>query len=112
MKELSDGGGKINIKRTLSQMKSTEVFRDMIDLACQMIETNHPAEHAEGGALSYIDDLVFIFDRHVSIEAGISKVFPDATHTICCWHFSENVKKQFHRKDASAIMDKATRSYT
>ncbi|KAI9194901.1 hypothetical protein LWI28_010028 [Acer negundo] len=39
------------------------------------------------GALGNIDDLVFIFDRHASIETGISKVFPYATHTICCWHF-------------------------
>ena len=31
------------------------------------------------GALGHIDDLVFISDRHASIEAGISKVFPYAT---------------------------------
>ncbi|KAK2658591.1 hypothetical protein Ddye_005124 [Dipteronia dyeriana] len=36
------------------------------------------------GALVHIDDLAFIFDRHPSIEAGIYKVFPYATHTICC----------------------------
>ncbi|KAK2646742.1 hypothetical protein Ddye_021937 [Dipteronia dyeriana] len=34
--------------------------------------------------LSHIDDLVFIYDRHASIEAEISKVFSYATHTICC----------------------------
>ncbi|KAI9177565.1 hypothetical protein LWI28_016719 [Acer negundo] len=45
------------------------------------------------GALGHIDDLVFISDSHASIEAGISKVFPYATHTICCWHFGENMKK-------------------
>ncbi|KAK2653290.1 hypothetical protein Ddye_013146 [Dipteronia dyeriana] len=38
------------------------------------------------GALGHIDDLVFISDRHASIEAGISNVFPDTTHTICCWN--------------------------
>ncbi|KAK3212885.1 hypothetical protein Dsin_017591 [Dipteronia sinensis] len=63
------------------------------------------------GALGHIDDLVFISDRHTSIEAGISKVFPYATHTICCWHFAENVKKRFHRKNVAAIMDKAARAY-
>ncbi|KAK2641402.1 hypothetical protein Ddye_023165 [Dipteronia dyeriana] len=62
--------------------------------------------------LGHIDDLVFISDRHASIEGGISKVFHDATHTICYWHFSENVKKQFHRNDVAAIMDKVARSYT
>ncbi|KAK2659713.1 hypothetical protein Ddye_006246 [Dipteronia dyeriana] len=64
------------------------------------------------GALSHLDDLVFISDRHASIEAGISKVFSYATHTICCWHFYENVKKRYHRKDVAVIMDKAARAYT
>ncbi|KAK2641783.1 hypothetical protein Ddye_023546 [Dipteronia dyeriana] len=59
------------------------------------------------GALSHIDDLVFISDRHASIEAGISKVFPYATHTICSWHFSENIKKRYHIKDVATIMNKA-----
>ncbi|KAK0579202.1 hypothetical protein LWI29_022723 [Acer saccharum] len=63
------------------------------------------------GALGHIDDLVFIFDCHASIEAGISKVFPYATHTICCWHFGENMKKRFHRKDVAEIMDDAARTY-
>ncbi|KAK3204720.1 hypothetical protein Dsin_018766 [Dipteronia sinensis] len=62
------------------------------------------------GALGHIDDLVFISGRHASIEAGISKVFPYTTHTICCWHFTENVKKRFHRKDVATIIDKAARA--
>ncbi|KAK2659297.1 hypothetical protein Ddye_005830 [Dipteronia dyeriana] len=33
------------------------------------------------GALCHIDDQVFISDRHASIEVGISKLFPYATHT-------------------------------
>ncbi|KAK2659588.1 hypothetical protein Ddye_006121 [Dipteronia dyeriana] len=66
----------------------------------------------EQGALGHIDDLVFIFDRHASIEAEISKVFLDATHTICCWHFIENMNKQFQRNDVAAIVDKTIRSYT
>ncbi|KAI9180470.1 hypothetical protein LWI28_005101 [Acer negundo] len=64
------------------------------------------------GALGHIDDLVFISDRHASIEAGISKVFPYATHTTCCWHFGENMKKRFHRKDVADIMDSAARTYS
>ncbi|KAK2658700.1 hypothetical protein Ddye_005233 [Dipteronia dyeriana] len=64
------------------------------------------------GALGHIDDLVFISDRHASIKAGISKVFPYTTHTICCWHFYENIKIRYHRKDVTAIMDKAVRAYT
>ncbi|KAK3205668.1 hypothetical protein Dsin_019714 [Dipteronia sinensis] len=64
------------------------------------------------GVLGHIDDLVFISGRYASIEAGISKVFPYASHTICCWHFAENVKKRFHRKDVASIMDKAAITYT
>ncbi|KAK2665985.1 hypothetical protein Ddye_004559 [Dipteronia dyeriana] len=64
------------------------------------------------GTLGHIDDLVFISDRHTSIETDISKVFPYATHTICCWHFYENIKKRYHRKDVAAIMDKTPRAYT
>ncbi|KAK2653177.1 hypothetical protein Ddye_013033 [Dipteronia dyeriana] len=64
------------------------------------------------GALGYIDELVFISDRHASIEARISKEFPYVTHTICCWHFTENIKKRFHRKDVSTIMDNVDRAYT
>ncbi|KAK2653517.1 hypothetical protein Ddye_013373 [Dipteronia dyeriana] len=36
------------------------------------------------GAPDHIDELVFISDRHARIKAWISKVFPYATHTICC----------------------------
>ncbi|KAK2648974.1 hypothetical protein Ddye_016463 [Dipteronia dyeriana] len=64
------------------------------------------------GALGHIDDLVFISDRHANIEVEISKVLPYATHTICCWHFYENIKKRYHRKDITVIMDKATQAYT
>ncbi|KAI9174316.1 hypothetical protein LWI28_015471 [Acer negundo] len=68
--------------------------------------------HMKKGALGNIGDLVFISDRHASIEAGISKLFPYATHTICCWYFGENMKKRFHRKDVADIMNDAARSYS
>ncbi|KAK3189507.1 hypothetical protein Dsin_029068 [Dipteronia sinensis] len=42
------------------------------------------------GALSHIDDLVFISDRHSSIESWISKLFPYVTHMICCRHNGQN----------------------
>ncbi|KAK2648861.1 hypothetical protein Ddye_016350 [Dipteronia dyeriana] len=63
------------------------------------------------GFLGHIDDLVFISIRHARIEIEISKVFPHTTHTICYWHFSENIKKRFRRKDVTAIMDKEAISY-
>ncbi|KAK2655949.1 hypothetical protein Ddye_009001 [Dipteronia dyeriana] len=64
------------------------------------------------GSLGHIDDLVFISDRHASKETRIFEVFPYATYTICCWHFSKNIKKRYHRKDVAVIMDKAVRVYT
>ena len=39
-------------------------------------------------ALGHIDDLVLVSDRHASIEVGIQKVFPNATHVFCVWHIS------------------------
>ena len=63
------------------------------------------------GALSYIKDLVLISDQRASIEAGIASVFPHATHTICDWHFSENIKKRFHIKDVTGLMFAAAKKY-
>ncbi|KAK2638758.1 hypothetical protein Ddye_026553 [Dipteronia dyeriana] len=64
------------------------------------------------GALGHIDDLVFISNRHAIIKAGISKVLPYATHTICCWYFSKNIRKRYHKKDVAAIKDREARTYT
>ncbi|KAK3225282.1 hypothetical protein Dsin_005144 [Dipteronia sinensis] len=63
------------------------------------------------GAFGNIEDLVFIFDRHAIIKSGIASVFPYATHTICAWHFSENKRKCFHRKDVAQIMFVVAKSY-
>ncbi|KAK2642783.1 hypothetical protein Ddye_024546 [Dipteronia dyeriana] len=54
MIELSDVGGKIGIRRTLSQMKPAEVFSGGIDLACQMTATNHPVEHVGGDKYRFV----------------------------------------------------------
>ena len=62
-------------------------------------------------ALGHIDDLVLVSDRHASIEVGIQKVFPNATHVFCIWHISENVRKRFHRKDVAKIFQQAARAY-
>ncbi|KAK0603552.1 hypothetical protein LWI29_006194 [Acer saccharum] len=63
------------------------------------------------GAIGHINDLVFIFDRHASIETGISKVFRYVTHIIYYWHFGENMNKRFHKKDVADIMDDTARMY-
>ncbi|KAK2664869.1 hypothetical protein Ddye_003443 [Dipteronia dyeriana] len=62
-------------------------------------------------ALGHIDDLVLVSDHHASIEVGIHKVFPNATHVFCIWHISKNVRKRFHKKDVAKIFERATRAY-
>ncbi|KAK3227241.1 hypothetical protein Dsin_007103 [Dipteronia sinensis] len=62
-------------------------------------------------ALGHIDDLVLVSDRHASIEVGIQKVLPNATHVFCIWHISENVRKKFHRKDVAELFQLAARAY-
>ena len=44
-----------------------------------------------------IENLTIISDRAASIAAGISKVFPDAYHAICCRHLLMNLKTQSGR---------------
>ncbi|KAK2655685.1 hypothetical protein Ddye_008737 [Dipteronia dyeriana] len=101
--------------RSFGYMLEQQNSDTITDLQCDEDENNLSWEwflDCLKGALGHIDDLVFIFDRHASIEAEVSKFFPDTTHTICCCHFDENMKKRFHIKDVAAIMDKAARSYT
>ncbi|KAK2658013.1 hypothetical protein Ddye_011065 [Dipteronia dyeriana] len=62
-------------------------------------------------ALGHIDDLVLVLDCHTSIEVGIQKVFPNATHVFCIWHLFENLRKRFHRKDVAKIFERAARAY-
>ncbi|KAK2649958.1 hypothetical protein Ddye_017447 [Dipteronia dyeriana] len=98
-------------KKKISEQSLTYSATKMVNLStfsCRWV----PHLEDSGGAIGHIDDLVLISDHHASIKAGISKVFPYATHTICCWHFYENFKKRYHIKDVATIMDKAARAYT
>ncbi|KAK2646056.1 hypothetical protein Ddye_021251 [Dipteronia dyeriana] len=71
-------GGKMFV--TTAQDGNDQVYP--IDFGYDDLENNLSYEwflDSLKGAFGHIDDLVFIFDRHASIEAGISKVFPYAT---------------------------------
>ncbi|XP_016476708.2 uncharacterized protein LOC107798249 [Nicotiana tabacum] len=41
-------------------------------------------------------ELCIISDRHISIENGISKFYPQAHHGFCMRHLAENLRKNFH----------------
>ena len=45
-----------------------------------------------------VTDLVFISDRHGSIEKAITAVFPEASHGVCIHHVSMNLKARFRMR--------------
>ena len=47
------------------------------------------------GAVTKVEDLVFILDRNKSIEKAINVVFPRATYGVCMYHFGQNAKIKF-----------------
>ena len=46
-------------------------------------------------AIGCVDDLVFISDRHKSIEKCVKIIFPSAVHGVCCHHLKMNVHTKF-----------------
>ena len=47
-------------------------------------------------------DLMWVSDRHVSIEKGIRNSYVFAKHGFCCWHLFQNVK---HRHKVSGLQE-------
>ena len=45
-----------------------------------------------------VTDLVFISDRHGSIEKAITAVFPEVSHDVCIHHVSMNLKARFRMR--------------
>lgn len=60
------------------------------------------------------DQMVFVSDRHKSIEKTCISIFPEATHCICMFHLLNNLKGTF-KKNTKAITKyflRAAKSYT
>ena len=57
-------------------------------------------------------DVVFVSDRHVSIEKAMTANFDHASHGICIWHLFQNVKAKYHRGDLEEVFYKAAKAYT
>ena len=62
-------------------------------------------------AIGDVDDLVFISDRHKSIEKGIRTVFPSTIDGVCCHHLSMNTKKKFKNNTILSLFWLVAKSY-
>ncbi|XP_020426520.1 uncharacterized protein LOC109950802 [Prunus persica] len=65
-------------------------------------------------AIGDCSNLVVISDRNVSIQHGLRRVFPGASHDICFYHLKGNMKASFHLKQRDPILGyfvRATKSY-
>ncbi|XP_019261874.1 PREDICTED: protein FAR1-RELATED SEQUENCE 4-like [Nicotiana attenuata] len=56
-------------------------------------------------------ELVFLSDRNQSIANGIRKVFPEAHHGICLYHFEKNLKQRHAKATVINLLQSAARSY-
>ncbi|XP_070010709.1 uncharacterized protein [Nicotiana sylvestris] len=56
-------------------------------------------------------ELVFLSDRNQSIANGIRKVFPEAHHGICLYHFEKNLKQRHAKAMVINLFQSAARSY-
>ncbi|XP_070015062.1 uncharacterized protein [Nicotiana sylvestris] len=56
-------------------------------------------------------ELVFLSDRNQSIANGIRKVFPEAHHGICLYHFEKNLKQRHAKATLINLFQSAARSY-
>lgn len=65
-------------------------------------------------AIGDCSNLVVISDRNVSIQHGLRRVFPGASHGICFYHLKGNMKASFHLKQRDPILGyfiRAAKSY-
>ncbi|XP_019227552.1 PREDICTED: uncharacterized protein LOC109208851 [Nicotiana attenuata] len=56
-------------------------------------------------------ELVFLSDRNQSIANGIRKVYPEAHHGICLYHFEKNLKQRHAKATVINLFQSAARSY-
>ncbi|XP_075074864.1 uncharacterized protein LOC142162415 [Nicotiana tabacum] len=56
-------------------------------------------------------ELVFLSDRNQSIANGIRKVFPEAHHGICLYHFEKYLKQRHAKATVINLLQSAARSY-
>ena len=62
-------------------------------------------------AISHIDDLVVVSDRHSSIEKVVRKVFPHASHGVYTYHLKKNLKMRFKSVEVHTLFNEAAGEY-
>lgn len=62
-------------------------------------------------AIGVPEELVFVTDRHKSIENAISIVFPSASHGICVYHLLNNLKSRYKFVGKDDLFNKCCRAY-
>ncbi|XP_075111320.1 protein FAR1-RELATED SEQUENCE 5-like [Nicotiana tabacum] len=62
-------------------------------------------------AIQVRHELVFLSDRNQSIANGIGKVFPEARHGICLYHFEKNLKQRHAKATLINLFQSVARSY-
>ena len=55
--------------------------------------------------------MVFISDKHGSIQKTMANVFPRALYGACVWYVEINLKNKFKSKSAISIFNEAARAY-
>ncbi|KAK3212231.1 hypothetical protein Dsin_016937 [Dipteronia sinensis] len=56
-------------------------------------------------AIGHPDNLMFIFDRNPSIPKSVSKAFPNASHGLCFFHITHNLKSNYKKTFTKDICD-------
>ncbi|XP_070020259.1 uncharacterized protein [Nicotiana sylvestris] len=62
-------------------------------------------------AIQVRHELLFLSDRNQSIVNGIRKVFPEAHHGICLYHFEKNLKQRHAKATVINLFQSVARSY-
>ncbi|XP_070052707.1 uncharacterized protein [Nicotiana tomentosiformis] len=62
-------------------------------------------------AIQVCHELVFLSDRNQSIANGIRKVYPEAHHGICLYHFEKNLKQRHTKAMVINLFQSAAKLY-
>ena len=63
------------------------------------------------GAISHVDDLVVVSNRHNNIEKVVRKVFPHASHGVCTYHMKQNLKTKFKNVEVHKLFHDVAYTY-
>ncbi|KAH9770671.1 SWIM-type domain-containing protein [Citrus sinensis] len=62
-------------------------------------------------AIGEVPNLVFISDKHPSIQKNVNIAFPNAAYGICTHHLKQNLRAKFKEIEVGAIVELAAKAY-